>query len=606
MARVTEESIRRDSMDFRDLIYQPALLPLAEQRLPKWDWLTVLDQQQEGACTGFGLAAVINYLLAERGKNERVSERMLFEMAKRYDQWPGEKYDYSSTRGALKGWHKNGVCRESLWKYRPDKPGNLSETAKQDALLRPLGAYYRVLPRISDVHAALNEVGILYCSAGVHDGWDEPKKGIITPAKGNRGGHAFALVGYNEDGFLLQNSWGSEWGGYKIAGGKRHGIALWPYEDFEQNIWDIWVARLALPQAWRGQERSRYTASNAGIRVSDSGPAAHVIDHHYLHIDDGQFDPRGDYPSSTEQLKRILAALKEQQPEHVLLYAHGGLNSVKDAALRVGKWRPCFQRHGVFEIHFLWETGFLAELKDILIGKDKFAQERAGAGSSWWDNWIERLAQRPGHALWKEMKADAARAFASKSSAGTVFLKALNDTLATMNQAPRLHLVGHSAGSIWHGHLLQQWQALKLPAVTSMSLFAPACTLDLFRSHYQPLLGSLLPNLQLFLLSDADEQQDNVGQIYRKSLLYLVSRAFESRHEQVAILGMARYLDELGKPMPKAVQVWLSERDKKMTTASSHGGFDNDKTTMDALFDVVLQKPRPKDGWFRAEELRGF
>ena len=26
------------------------------------------------------------------------------------------------------------------------------------------------------------------------------------------GGHAFAIVGYNEVGFLVQNSWGPEWG----------------------------------------------------------------------------------------------------------------------------------------------------------------------------------------------------------------------------------------------------------------------------------------------------------------------------------------------------------------------------------------------------------
>lgn len=609
MARVTEESIRRDSMDFRDLIYQPALLPLPGERLPAWDWLTILDQQHEGACTGFGLAAVINYLLAERGNSERVSERMLFEMAKRYDQWPGEKYDYSSTRGALKGWHKNGVCSEALWKYRPDKPGSLTEAARLDALQRPLGAYYRVLPRVSDVHAALNEVGVLYCSAGVHDGWDEPKKGIIVPAKGDRGGHAFALVGYNEQGFLLQNSWGPDWGGYRLDGSRRSGIALWPYEDFEQNVWDIWAARLALPQPWRQtrkEEQRRYTAGNAGVRLSDSGPLAHDIDHHYLHIDDGQFDPLGDYPSSVAQLKRIQLALQAQQPAHVLLYAHGGLNDVKDAARRAGKWRPCFERNGVFEIHFLWETGFLAELKDILLGKDKFARERAVASSSWWDNWIERLTQRPGHALWKEIQTDAARAFASRSSAGTVFLRALGETLASMAQRPQLHLVGHSAGSIWHGHLLRQWQALGLPALASMSLFAPACTLELFRSHYQPLLGRIIPQLHLFLLSDDDERDDNVGGIYRKSLLYLVSRAYESRREKVPILGMARYLEELGKPLPAALQVWLTDRDKQMTTASSHGGFDNDKATMDAMLGLVLQKPRPPEGWFRAEELRAY
>ena len=28
----------------------------------------------------------------------------------------------------------------------------------------------------------------------------------------NLGGHAVACVGYDEDGFIIQNSWGSDWG----------------------------------------------------------------------------------------------------------------------------------------------------------------------------------------------------------------------------------------------------------------------------------------------------------------------------------------------------------------------------------------------------------
>ena len=50
----------------------------------------ILDQGEEGACTGFALAAVVNYLIARRiaeqgHKHARlpVSARMLYEMARR-------------------------------------------------------------------------------------------------------------------------------------------------------------------------------------------------------------------------------------------------------------------------------------------------------------------------------------------------------------------------------------------------------------------------------------------------------------------------------------------------------------------------------------------
>ena len=33
------------------------------------------------------------------------------------------------------------------------------------------------------------------------------------------GGHAFAIVGYDQDGFIVLNSWGRNWGGYQGRSG---------------------------------------------------------------------------------------------------------------------------------------------------------------------------------------------------------------------------------------------------------------------------------------------------------------------------------------------------------------------------------------------------
>ena len=85
----------------------------------RWQ-VPILDQGTEGACTGFGLATVAHYLLRRRAvvpDPEPVSPRMLYEMAKRYDEWPGEDYSGSSARGAMKGWHKHGVCGETVFPY---------------------------------------------------------------------------------------------------------------------------------------------------------------------------------------------------------------------------------------------------------------------------------------------------------------------------------------------------------------------------------------------------------------------------------------------------------------------------------------------------------
>ncbi|MCB1799985.1 MAG: peptidase C1, partial [Gammaproteobacteria bacterium] len=143
--------------------------------------LNIRDQGQEGACTGFGLAAVIDRQVNEtrvagKGKPVSVSVRMLYEMARRYDEWEGEDYEGSSCRGAIKGWYNMGVCREELYPYQGRKQRTYSVAAAKDARNCTVGAYFRLGKRISDYHAALNETGAIFCSADVHVGWDAPDK----------------------------------------------------------------------------------------------------------------------------------------------------------------------------------------------------------------------------------------------------------------------------------------------------------------------------------------------------------------------------------------------------------------------------------------------
>ena len=87
---------RRDTLDFRDRMYQPSLVEVPThiplESYQAWQ-VPILDQGQEGACTGFGLATVANYLLRRRQVTpdaQAVSPRMFYSMARRYDEWPGE------------------------------------------------------------------------------------------------------------------------------------------------------------------------------------------------------------------------------------------------------------------------------------------------------------------------------------------------------------------------------------------------------------------------------------------------------------------------------------------------------------------------------------
>ena len=151
----------QDAPDLRDFPFEPALKKL-KKRIDPPSGLTILDQKHEGACTGFGLAAVINLLNDQRDEDVRVSPRMLYEMARLHDEWPGEGYAGSSCRGAIKGWYNMGVCSESEWEYVANNPETLTVERARLARKNTIGAYYRVQPRISDFHAAINEGGAIF------------------------------------------------------------------------------------------------------------------------------------------------------------------------------------------------------------------------------------------------------------------------------------------------------------------------------------------------------------------------------------------------------------------------------------------------------------
>jgi hypothetical protein len=619
----------RDSLDFRDLIYRPALVNLRQELLPEPGYMKILHQGREGACTGFGLGAVINFLIHKRavaeGVNtdgaslETVSPRMLYEMAKHHDQWPGQDYGGSSARGALKGWYKNGVCSEPLWKYEVNNPGYLTHDRQLDALKYPLGAYYRVQRRRSDLHAALNEVGAVFATAATHNGWDQPENGVIQlpPAPEETGGHAFAIVGYTKDGFIIQNSWGEDWGGARVNGTFFPGCAIWTYPDFDLNLWDAWVARLALPvesiEALLANTSGYAERPGGGTQVVERAPLRPTIRAHFIHIDDGEFDRQGEYYSDEGEVNEVIKQAVANRPKHLLLYAHGGLNSVKGSACRVVKWRPVFAANGIHEIHFIWETGLLEETRDILLGKEEMVSQLAGGPSDWVDRWIEKVTQRPGHALWNEMLSDAAVAF-QRERAGYKVVGMLAQALNAVQEPerPKLHLVGHSAGAVWLGHLLAQWQHLAGLPIENLILFAPACTHEFFRSHIGPAVGSAaVRNLHHFLLDKDVELNDNVAQVYRKSLLYLVSRSYQRKGEVVPIMGLAEHLGKLpvlgtGGRITDYRSPSNANANANATASTSHGGFDNDAKTMNSMLQLVLGTGNALTRGFTSNELSGY
>lgn len=584
----------QDIPDIRDRMYEPSLIQLKNQiDIP--NGLTILDQKSEGACTGFGLAAVINLLKARKGKDLRVSPRMLYEMAKRFDEWPGEEYSGSSCRGAIRGWHNMGVCPEENWPYKVRDKSKLTIKRAKAARSNTIGAYYRLRHNIVDFHAALNEVEALYVSATVHSGWwkSSIKNGEIPFREENIGGHAFAIVGYNDRGFWVQNSWDLDWG--------LNGVALWTYEDWLANIKDAWVVRMALPTPQIfGLTPKKYSTVTEGQAEFKKSPTRAEIAGHFVHIDDGEFHDYGRYSSNLEDVAATATFFATNKKyEHLLYYAHGGLNNTKHSACRIIAMKEVFKANGIYPFHFMYDTGVLEELKDIVMGKKGRSTDRVAGISDLSDKFIEYLAHKPGRALWREMKSDARISFYNKRAGVKTLSTFHNAMVKAKTTGKKVHIAGHSTGGVLMAHLLEAYHKITpKKRIATCSLMAPACTVDVFNSHYKPHLISKNSNfgidkMTIYNLTEELELADNVAKIYNKSLLCLVSKALEEKRNE-AILGMQKFSSSVDNVAPGILEFVYSKgpgKSKKLrSTSEGHGGFDNDVNTMNDILRSILGK----------------
>lgn len=598
-------TVRPDPPDIRDKYYEAPLIQLRQSIAPPKN-LKILDQGKEGACTGFGLAAAINLLLARSGRTTvTASARMLYEMAKLHDEWPGQDYDGSSLRGAVRGWHSMGVCTEQSWRYEPDgRVEELSIERAKEARSITLGAYFRLRPHLPDYHSAICQAEVLFVSANVHSGWTKPDAdGAIKYQSGMPidGGHAFAVVGYNEKGFWLQNSWGDAWG--------TKGLALWTYEDWLENVVDAWAVRLALPvpQVFgrTAQVRSRQAAERPELFQEKIKRGE--IAGHFVHVDDGLFKTKGELWSNETDVRQT-ANLVASQPDydHLLIYAHGGLNSPEAAAKRIRAFKQPFMRNKIYPYSIMYDTGIVEELKDLLLNARRKAKGRAGGFRDFIDSLIEDGVRKPVTPLWEEMKRDARLPF----EAGNDGTKAIQSFIDAFEKTPdmQIHLAGHSTGAVLLGHLLTALdrETNGEAKISSCTLMAPACTIEFYKEHFAPRLGKKtipgivkLPRLRIYNLTNGAEEDDHVAKIYGKSLLYLVSRALE-REQDKPLLGLARDCARYKLQNHDGLEIIYAGKGSDESASDSHGGFDNDVPTMNGLLKLILKgkpdKPfEPKD-----------
>jgi len=124
---------------------------------------------------------------------------------------------------------KKGCCQEISLTYATKEPTEIPPEVLTSAANYKIKEYARI-ETTEGLKTALYQNGPCYISFPMYDGNPEFWRKKSEDSK-SRGGHAVVVVGYNDKGFILRNSWGTYFGD--------RGYVLYPYEDWGSH-WDIW------------------------------------------------------------------------------------------------------------------------------------------------------------------------------------------------------------------------------------------------------------------------------------------------------------------------------------------------------------------------------
>lgn len=187
----------------------------------------VRDQGFRGTCASFASACIKEY--HEETENSKLFDGYIS---------PESIYWYRSNkpqegmflRDVMKILTSKGASREQYFPYsKTVEPKIIPPTAVKDALNFKISGYAQI-NTINAAKQALMTSGPLliafpYYNNGKFEFW--------KPTGPFEGGHAVTVVGWNETGFIIRNSWGSNW--------SDKGYVIYPFTDWGMH-WELWSA----------------------------------------------------------------------------------------------------------------------------------------------------------------------------------------------------------------------------------------------------------------------------------------------------------------------------------------------------------------------------
>lgn len=224
-------NLKKSPKDNRDFIFSsnrittlPNVLDFRSELQP------IRDQGKQGTCYAQSAACMKEWQEKKDNEfDEYMSPQFFYNnRPNKYDDNPNND-DGMYGRDVMKLIRTIGICPEALYRYgriesKKDIPQYIYEQAKKYIVK----SYARV-ESLENLKKSLFKNGPCLIAFPVYNYGSEFWK---KTSRHQHGGHAVTVVGYTEEGFIIRNSWGTDWG--------NDGYSIYKYEDWGAH-WEIWT-----------------------------------------------------------------------------------------------------------------------------------------------------------------------------------------------------------------------------------------------------------------------------------------------------------------------------------------------------------------------------
>tara|TARA_B100001063_G_scaffold246858_1_gene288114 strand:- start:5144 stop:6031 length:888 start_codon:yes stop_codon:yes gene_type:complete len=229
-------NLKQSPNDERDYVFRKQLVKQTDTIYPdnldlRKDLMPVRNQGSQGTCYAQSAACMKEWQeKKEKNINEYFSPQFFYNLR-------SNKYDNDANndegmygRDVMKLLKQYGICLEKTYPYgKIQHKDSIEEHIYNLAKQNIIKSYARI-QNINDLKMSLFLNGPALVGFPVYNYGNQMWK-KTNKDETFKGGHAMTIVGYNDDGFIIRNSWGENWGD--------EGYTIYYYNDWGAH-WEIW------------------------------------------------------------------------------------------------------------------------------------------------------------------------------------------------------------------------------------------------------------------------------------------------------------------------------------------------------------------------------